>query len=320
MNVFKRLWRRLGLDVVIRKAPLVGEVKNAIFVHGADFEDPVFGASRAMPTVLEIVVDDDEERRPANVGALVKKALFPHEHRFIFNVAFSCGDPGLFGRGLYTDPQSIWFNVFFGYYQLDVPRPQWERPFGYRLDEGHPRIQFDDVVRIGKADWNYFSSRVYGVPLDAIRPLDRFDMGKIAHQHLGRVRIGESWWDHVTLDGVEVVSAYTAPGEVHRLEDSDPLLSPIWRALFGRPHPRPGPTPSFVPTVMRAELYMAYEEGKDLDLGSRAWKTLIFGGTVRSDHPDRAEADRFLALQLAALRKVMAHAYARAGFATEATS
>jgi hypothetical protein len=320
MNLFKRLWRRLGLDAVIRKAPLVGEVENKIFVHGADFEDPVFGESRAMPTVLEIVVDDDEDRPPANVGALVKRAFFPHEPGFIFNVAFSCGDPGFFGKGLYTDPQSIWFNVFFGYYQLDVPRPAWKRPFGYRLEGTRQEVEFGDIVRIGKADWNYFSNRVYGVPLETIRPLDTWDLGTIEHRHLGRVKIGESWWDHVALDGVEVVSAYTAPGEAHRLEDSDPLLSPIWRALFGRPHPRPVPMKSFAATRMRAELYLAYDTARDLDLGSPAFRTLIFGGTVRSDHPDRAEADRFLALQLDAVRKVMAHAYGKDGFATEATS
>lgn len=316
MNVLARIWRALGFDTVIRKAPLVGEVENELLVHGADFADPEFGESRAMPTVLEIVVDDDAERPPANVGALVKRALFPHEGRLIFNVAFSCGDPGLFGRGLYTDPRSIWFNVFFGYYEIDVPRPAWSRPFGYRLEGEREQIRFDDVVRIGKADWNYFSNHVYGVPLEAIRPLDRYDMGRIPHRHLGRVKIGESWWDHVELDGVEVVSAYTAPGERGRLTNPDPLLSPIWRALFGRPNPQPGPMKSFAPVRMRAELYMAWEAGEDLDLESGAWKTLIFGGTVRSDHPDRAAADRFLALQLAAVRRVMVHAYPTAGFAT----
>jgi hypothetical protein len=319
MNPIARLWRWLGLDTVIRKAPMVGEVKNAIFIHGADFSSRKFGESRAFPAVLEIVIDD-EEREPGNVGRLVKRALFPHDGRLLFNVAFSCGDPGLWGKGLYTDPRSIWFNVFFGYYELDAPVATWARPFGYRQDGDRFQPELSDVVRIGKADWNYFSNRLYGVPLAAIAPHDAFDMEKIGHQHLGRVRIGESWWDHVVLEGVEVVSAYTAPGEKGRLEDADRLFSPIWRAIFGRPCPRPEATRSFFPVPMRAELYMAWAKATDVDVEGPVWRTLIFGGTVRSDHPRPDEAREFLHLQLDAVRKVMAHAYARDGFATESPS
>lgn len=319
MNPITRLWRWLGLDVVLRRAPMVGEVKNAIFVHGADFSHPKFGDSRALPTVLEIVVDD-EDGEPGNVGRLVKRALFPGEGRFLFNVAFSCGDPGLFGRGLYTDPRSIWFNVFFGYYEIDAPRATWDRPFGYRLDGGTPRVEFADVVRIGKADWNYFSNHLYGVPLADVVPHDAVDMGRIRCEHLGRERIGETWWDHVVLDGVEVVSAYTAPGEQGRLQSTDRLFSPIWRALFGRPCPRPEWPVSFIATPMRAELYMACAEATDVDVDGPVWRTLLFGGTVRSDHPRPAEAREFLGVQLEAVRKVMARAYARDGFSGAAPS
>jgi len=252
------------------------------------------------------------------VGKLVKEAFFPDDPPFLFNVAFSCGDPGIFGKGLYTDPRSIWFNVFFGYYEIDAPCSTWARPFGYRAAAPGAAVEFADVVRIGKADWNYFSNHVYGVPLAAIRPLDAIDMGTVTRRDLGRKRIGDSWWDHIELDGVEVVSAYTAPGEKGRLEDTDGFFSRIWRAIFGRPCPRPGATPSFVPTRMRAELYMAWTKAKDVDVNGPVWRTLIFGGTVRSDHPDGAAARRFLDRQLAAVEKVMVHAHPKDGFASAA--
>jgi hypothetical protein len=179
-------------------------------------------------------------------------------------------------------------------------------------------VEVADIVRIGKADWNYFSNRVYGVPLDAIRPHDAFDLGRIGHARRGRVRIGESWWDHVALDGVEVVSAYTAPGEQGRLEKADPDFTPFWRLAYGAPCPRPEATVSFAPTKMRAELYLSHRKATDpADVKGPVWRTLIFGGTVRADWPDRAAADAFLALQLDAVRKVMARDYPGDGFATE---
>jgi hypothetical protein len=326
MNAWKRfrrwirrtLWR---LYVRILRVAMVGDVKGRLLVHPADFDHPVFGKSRALPTVLEIVVDDDEARPPADVGRLVKRALFPDEGRFRFNVAFSCGDPGLFGKGRYTDPRSIWFNVFFGYYELDAPVRLWRRPLGYRAASPGAEVEFADVVRIGKADWNYFSNHVYGVPLDVVRRHDAFDPAAIRCEHLGREKIGESWWDHVVVDGVEVVSAYTAAGEKGRLERTAGGWTSLWRFLFGRPCPRPDATVSFVPTRMRAELYMAFRRAKDPDdERGEVWRTLIFGGTARSDFPDPAQARAFLDVQLATLRGVMAHAYPQDGFPTGSPS
>jgi hypothetical protein len=321
VNPFGRLWRWLGLKLLIRRIPMVGEVKNRVFVHGADFDHSAFGSSRAFPTVLEIVVDDDRDRRPAGVGKLVKQAFFPDEPRFLFNVCFSCGDPGLCGPGLYGDPRSIWFNVFFGYYEIDAPCSGWQRPFGYRSADPAAGVELRDVVRLGKADWNYFSNRVYGVPLDAIRPHDAIDLATIGGGYQGRVRIGESWWDRVVLEGVEVVSSYVAPGEEGRLERADEDFTPFWRLAFGRPCPRPEARTSFVPLKMRAELYLSCRRATDpADVTGPVWRTLIFGGTVRADWPDRTAADAFLALQLDAVRKVMARDYARDGFRDAAPS
>jgi hypothetical protein len=335
MKPLKRLLRWLGagclrLYLRILRITMVGDVKGKVFVQAADFDRPPFGKSRAFPTVLEIVVDDDRSRPPADVGRLAKRALFPDDPRFLFNVVFSCGDPGPFEKGLYTDPSSIWFNVFFGYYELDAPCALWGRPLGYRSSAPDAQVEFADIVRIGKADWNYFSNRVYGVPLETIRPHDAFDMATIRHRHLGRKRIGQSWWDHVTLDGVEVVSAYTAPGEQGRLERPAWAWTPAWRLAFGSPCPRAEATESFFPTKMRTELYMSFRKATDrADVKGKGevWRTLIFGGTVRNDYrapgrsadESRAEADAFLAVQLETLREVMVEDYAQDGFATAAS-
>jgi hypothetical protein len=334
MKPLKRLLRwigRSGLRLYLKflRITMVGDVKGKAFVHAADFAHPIFGESRAFPAVLEIVVDDDRSRAPADVGRLAKRALFADDPRFLFNVVFSCGDPAPFQKGLYTDPRSIWFNVFFGYYELDAPCALWNRPLGYRSAAPGAEVEFADIVRIGKADWNYFSNRVYGVPLERIRPHDAFDLATIGHRYLGRERIGESWWDRVALDGVEVASAYTAPGEQGRLERPAWAWTPAWRLAFGGPCPRSEATESFFPTKMRAELYMSFQKATDradVKGSGEVWRTLIFGGTVRSDYRkpgesadvSRAEADAFLAVQLETLREVMADEYAKDGFASAA--
>ena len=312
-----RLASRIRLALALRRLPMIGEVQNHIVVNAADFDDPEFGSSRAVPFVLEIKVGD-RAGPPVGVGALVKRKFFADDGDFIFNVAFSCGDPGWSGRGVYTDPRSIWFNVFFGYYQIDVPRSHWSRPFGYRDAGVRPEIEPRDVVRIGKADWNYFSNYVYGVPAAAIAPYDDIDMNAVRVTYIGRTRVGESYWDELELDGVEVVSAYTAAGADHLLVAHDPLWSPVWRAVFGGPCPRPEHTTSFIPTRMRARLYMAFRATADIDpdLGGPAYQTLIFGGTVRRDWPDAAAAGRLLGRELAALRRVLAGSYPRLGFAS----
>ncbi len=303
---------RCRISSLVKRAPLIGEVKNHILVEGADFDDPEFGASRAMPSVLEIRVGGDRGS-PGCVGAIVKERFFRDEGRFIFNVAFSCGDPGLLGPGVYGDPRSIWFNVFFGYYQIDVPRSLWSRPFGYESAEPGAPLAIRDILRIGKADWNWFSNYMYGVPREAIEKHDA--IGEVPAVVRPRRRIGGSWWDDLELDGVEVVSAYVAPGEKDRLCNHDPVLSPIWRAIFGRPCPRPDRRESFIPTTMHARMYLSFRAvDYDDDLEESAYSTLIFGGTVAREYPDAGARQRFLARQIGAVEHVMTHRYADAGF------
>ncbi len=302
---------RCHLSTLLRRAELVGEVDNHVLVEPADFYDRRFGASRAVPTVLEIPVSTTRPS-PGDVGKIVKDKFFAHVPEFMFNVAFSCGDPGLFGPGVYSDPLSIWFNIFFGYYQIDVPKTLWNRPFGYRSAQPGD-VEVDDILRIGKSDWNYFSNYMYGVPLAEIQPHDQIQQ-RPAKIRRG-VMIGNSAWDEVEIDDVDVVSAYVAPGEEDRLCNPNPLLSRVWRAIFGRPHPREQFRQSFMGMKMRAKLYMSFHDVEhDVDLDRRTWATLMFGGTVRSDYPDQVANEHFLCLQMNAVRHVMEHRYGHLGF------
>jgi hypothetical protein len=297
----------------LAKVPAVGEIDNRIFVNQVKVDDPRFGESGSPPSVLEIIVDD-AGISPGGVGRLVERHYFRDEGKLVFNVAFACGRPTLC-RGRYADPTSIWFNVFFGYYQIDVPRSEWSRPFGYEpATRGHANLRTRDILKIGKADWNYFSNYMYGVPEAAILPYNGIDESKVSVQVHERVRIGRSYWDHLTLDGVEVVSAYVSEQDGQKLVMTDRVWTPIWRSLFGPTEPSDLHPKSFIPTRMRAEIYMAWVERYDRDLRERAFSTLIFGATVNADYEDAPENEAFMQAQLAAVRRVIEKSYATSGF------
>lgn len=326
MSLIRRIRRRLKdlrykLEALfgfplLRRFPLAGDINDVFFADDAEIDDPKIGKSMSVPTVLEIVVDREAGITPAGVGEVVHKTFFPDRDKLIFNVCFSCGAANPFRPGVYGDPTSIWFNVFFGYYEIDVPKATWGRPFGYTADG---QINWDDILRIGKADWNYFSNYVYGVPHKYIRPYDGLDDPQVKSRYLGREKVGKREWDLLELDGAQVVSAYVSGTDGKKLIDEDLVFSPLWRASFGQPSPRPEQFPdSFFPVRMKARIYMAWREvEKDNDLLEPAYQTFLFGGTINDLYPDKAENERFLGLQMDAVRKVMRGSYRDLGFDPE---
>lgn len=305
----------------LNRLPLVGDVDNRFRAPNAQINDPRFGESEGMPFVLEINVDK-ERSAPANVGRLVDQTFFAQRPPLLFNVSFACGKPrGIWRTGTYGDPRSHWFNVFFGYYEIDVDKAQWGRPFGYQANLQQPEP--DDLVRIGKSDWNYFSNWLYGVPDASIAPHNDL---QAVQKNLGRTKIGAREWDTVELDECTVVSSYVSG------RDSDPKLvdreawSLLWRASFGFPlNKEVTPETSFFGVPMRGKFYMSFREKKnDNDLGKTAYQTFMFGGTINrwwERQGNAAEQARrkqfnedFLEAQLKAVRQVIATDYADLGF------
>jgi hypothetical protein len=292
--------------VLVAWSPTLGAVGGHIEAHPPQVSDPELGTSTAvLPTILRIPVDD-LERLGTPVGRLAKQALFASEPDFLVNVCFAVGPFLPFLPGAYGDPTSIWFNVFTGYYEIDCPRPAWKRPFGYTLSGGGQTVNFEDLVRIGKADWNYFSNWMYGVPTAAVRPYDRLDPGVVC-QSLGRRTVGRSAWDLVDVDGFSVVSAYqsSAPGAARLVDNT--VLTPFWRLTYGEPRDWPGFDTSFPGTSMHARFLMAFSESET------AYRTYLFGGTVNKTF-DGEDNTRFLAAQMRACSEVVAARYPALGF------
>jgi hypothetical protein len=301
-------WRRIlhvDRDVLLAFAPAVGRVGPEPDVDEPVVDDPRYGRSQlCTPAVLRIPVDV-ADRKVADVGEIVKARMFPDHPPFTFNTVACVGGVEDGAPGLYTDPDSIWFNIFFGYYQLDAPKRDWQRPFGYRSADGiRSEIEPEDVVRLGKSDWNWFSNWMYGVPMEAVLPYSSPDMGSVRVELSPPERVGQTMWHALTLHGVEVASAYEsgAPGAAKLVRNS--IVDDVWRHAFGLPAPRESHPDSFIPTTIDARILMAYWEDDD------AYHTIIFGGTVPSAGGD----PRFLEAQMAAVRAVIERSYATLGF------
>jgi hypothetical protein len=287
----------------MRGLPLLGEIGDRFEVVPAVLEDPEFGESSSYPNVLEIIVSD-HERWPLGVGSLVNELFFFKDPEIVFNVCFSCHRSER-GRSEYADPRSHWFNVFFGFYEIDVPCDEWERPFGFETkDERDQRIEFEDLLRIGKSDWNYFSNYLYGVPRDVVHRHDELSDPEIATSVADEpVDVGGQRFLQCEVDGLEVVSGYTAPGA--KLANNVPFFSEIWRDKFGTCPPVAGFDESFFGVRMKMRFLIRWERGFDNDLNRDAYKTFIYGGTINKSYPDAAFNERFLDAQMEAVKRAV---------------
>src|SRR5215211_1401195 len=250
---------------------------------------------------------DDDYRVISNAGAMANEAFFEAYPGFVRNIVACVGANRPDGFGVYPDPTSSWFDVFFGYYQIDAPGDDWSRPFGYVSADGvASQVAFEDIARLGKSDWNYFSAWMYGVPEEAILPYNGIDMTRITYSQASQpVQIGTTLWHDAFVGNVDVVSAFraSAPGAAGYSFNS--ILSPLWQESFGRPDPQPQPPQSFVGAILEGRFFMAYYED------SEGYHTVMFGGTGAYQRDEV-----FVDLQRQAGSAVIARSYPGLGFST----
>ena len=290
--------------VVFRFAPAAGQVAGSAVVHAPTVDDAVWGRSQlCTPAVLRLFVDESH-RAGTPVGRLVKQVVFPDHPPFVFNTVACVGGVADGGPGLYSDPESHWFNVFLGYYQVDCDKRLWSRPFAYRAAAGAASaVEPDDILRLGMADWNWFSNWMYGVPSDVAMLYTSVGAEDVTITEPQLVGIGSSRWHQLRFSGVQTASCYQASAFGGRRLVRNSPLGAVWRRAFGLAHPRPQFPRSFVPTSLEAVCDLCYWED------DAAFHTVIFGASaaVGTD-------PGFIATQRAALHQVIERAYPTLGF------
>jgi len=304
---------------LLAKIDLIGEINGNLEGKPVYINDNRFGKSTDYSTILEIDVNKKEKSSFLNnVGQIVRDRYFDFD--FIFNVCFSCAKPEIFKDDKYADPYSIWFNVFLGYYQIDVPFKSRTYPFGFNENMS---INAREILKIGKSDWNFFSNYLYGVPLkviednnEAIELSEEEISGSVVETEI----IAGVEFQKVTVNSFKVISAYEANGDRKLTNDFNNF---VWQTLFGYPVSRDEFTKSFITTNMKSVMYVYHKDmsnDPDLPKGENQHSTFIFGGVINLDYPKnasenpensktldelKAENDQFLELQLNEIRKII---------------
>jgi hypothetical protein len=289
---------------VARFAPSAGRIGGSAGVHPPAIEDARWGRSKpCSPVVLRFYVDDNR-RSLAAAGQLAKQALFPDDPPFVFNTVACVGcDPGDDERR-YNDPGSPWFNVFFGYYQIDCGKDAWSRPFAYRSAGGQESaVIADEIIRLGMADWIWFSNWMYGLPQDVAHRYSCTGARRATVSEQELHEIGRRRWHRVRLEGITVASCEEGQADgARRLVHNTPL-DRLWRRSFGPARSRSGWPESFTPVTLEAVSDLCYWEDDE------EFHTMVFGATARAG-TDPA----FLQAQLTALHRVIETSYPAIGF------
>ena len=301
-------WRRVtrwDTRSVLRFDPCIGQVGGSTAVHPPAVDLPGYGASQDSTGFIMRIHVDDEVRELDRVGSMVKQRMFPPPYPgFVFNAVACVGAFEEDGPQRYGNPTSPWFNVFLGYYQIDCPKPAWDRPLGFASADGAAsKVWVEDLMRLGTADWLYFSNWDYGVPEDVLHPYSAINYGPEDWEDHGLVRIGGKQWHQVELRGLVFASSYVSDAPKARQLVDNTVIGGICHQSYGYPDPQPGYPDSFIPQAMDGMLHMAYFEDAD------AFHTIIFGATAHAGK-DRALLDA----QAEACRKVIADDYAGFGF------
>ncbi len=160
----------------------------------------------------------------------------------------------------------------------------------------------EELVRLGKSDWNWFSNWDYGVPDDILLLYSAVPpTAGVVSTPL--VTVGSRQWHQVDVRDTKAASCYVAGGPGARQLVHNTVLEVTWRRSFGAPSPRPAQPTSFIPTVLDAKVYMSYWEDDS------HYHTVIFGGTILA-----GKDPAFLGAQIAATETVMTADYPGLGF------
>ncbi len=301
-----------GLGVLRRLRPgryrlPLGAINGSYFRAPPRVDDPRIGRSSGLPIALEFRIADDSTGFPGGIGKVVHRALFPGVPDFSVHIKFACARPSLLGRSDFANPGSIWYNVFIGYYQVEVDQEQWGRPFGYDVDaEGEGTLRVEEMARLVRADWNLLSNHLYGVPEQAIAAVNDLGLDRVGSSYMGRVR-KEGWdgaFDALQLEDVNVVGPYSAQRGADYV-NVGPLVGPLWRWTFGT-YREPSDRPSFAPCQLRLSAYICFKSAVNA-AGRPVYQTFVFGGSINQQHDriDAAENARFLALQMNELERII---------------
>jgi hypothetical protein len=274
--------------------PTVGEIDNRHFIEVPYFSHEKFGDCRKSEGVIEVIISENPTGL-VEVGKIGKEQIFKDYPKLILNINATSAKPNEDGISDYPNPQSHWFNVFLGFYEIDT---DGEAPFGFTKGGD---INMADIIKIGKFDWNIITGYSYGIPYDVCIQqckLTGREKVKLINQS---VMIGKKEYVEVELTELEAVSPYPAHEEL--LDNVS--YGEDFRKAWGVHGYVEGYEEPFMVTRIKSRLYIRWFQEYDTDMGKVCFKTIVAGGTINMDYPDEEFNEEFLEFQMSEMRKKM---------------
>lgn len=264
-------------------------------------DDPALGALTSFPVPTRFHLGPMGSGFPRGIGRRAHAAHFADAPPLVVKVQFACAGAGLARRGPYPDPSSPWHNVFFGAYEVRVDAEAWGRPFAFEAAAPEAAPRGEDVVRLGKADWNDLSNGLYGVPRAAAAPHDA--LGPASWREEPAIQVRDAAWRTVSFTDASAVSAWRNPDDGATWDPASGAVGVLWRLVFGHP-PRGARStrPSFAATRHGGRFWLRWVRCRSRITGRPCFRTFVAGAVVREDHPDDALRERILGAQTRALR------------------
>lgn len=178
--------------------------------------------------------------------------------------------------------------------------PGWDRPFGFIANNSN-QLAIEDLIKLAKADWNFFSNYMYGVPFQNCVTASEIFGDEVLKIIDDKVIINNKQFIEAEISNIKVVSGYQSASE--KLLNNDKLFSPIWRKVFGIHPPISDYLKSFITTNMKMKFYIRFEKSFDPDLEEICYNTYIYGGSINLDYPNSTTNERFLDSQLQGIKQ-----------------
>jgi hypothetical protein len=257
------------------------------------FNDTKFGRSRDNNATVTINVSDNDD-----IGKLLKELMFKNYPDFYLNIIASSAVVDQNGISDYANPVSQWFNVFYGFYEIDIPISDRSLPYGF--DSSGIVIPLD-IIRIGLCDWNMLSSYMYGVPYN-ICEHNTHITGNENLYVTGTIKIGKYTYIEVEFNNVLGTSVYQAKSSL--LNKENPISKLLQQSWGGYPY-IPGYDIPFPKVRMAGKFYITHITVFNYKLNCFCYKTIVGGGVINIDYYDGKFNNDFLNKQMSEIRNTI---------------
>ena len=267
--------------VLARFDPATGEVSGSTAVHEPVVDHPVYGRSQlCSPTILRIHVAD-VDRWVSDVGRTAKRrpcSRTRSRSRSTWSPASEL--PPTASPGSTRTPNRSGSTCSSATTRSTARSRSGIDRSPTRIDAlvGTTTPFVEDIVRLGEADWNWFSNWMYGVPAPVLRLHDRIEMNP-CHPARDRSRSESARRTGITCGcrGSMWRAATSATIQGRSVSFHNTVTQNMWHPhkFSVMPHPRPNYPESFIPTLGRRRPRPSRTEEDDA-----AYHTLMFGGTT----------------------------------------